>query len=125
MWLSFENGCAGLISKFMRHKPQAKTFYTPSVLPYYPISLNIQGKKCVVVGGGHVAFRKVRMLLDSGADVTVISPTLHPDLVPLAERKTIHLIQRNYRSGDLKGALLVIASTDVKKTNRVSAGDAK
>ena len=124
MWLSFENGYAGLISKFMRHKPKAKTFCIPSVLPYYPIFLNIQGKKCVVVGGGHVAFRKVRMLLDSGADVTVISPTLHPDFAPLVEKKAIHLIQRNYRSGDLKGAILVFAATDVKKTNHRVAEDA-
>jgi precorrin-2 dehydrogenase / sirohydrochlorin ferrochelatase len=109
----------------MRHKPQANNFSTPSPFPYYPIFVNIQGKKCVVVGGGHVAFRKVRMLLDSGADVTVISPTLHPDLAPLVEKKAIHLIQRNYRPGDLKGAILVIAATDVKKTNRRVAEDAK
>ena len=109
----------------MRHKPQANTFSTPSPFPYYPIFVNIQAKKCVVVGGGHVAFRKVRLLLDSEADVTVISPTLHPDLAPLVEKKAIHLIQRNYRSGDLKGAILVFAATDVKKTNHRVAEDAK
>ena len=109
----------------MRHKPQANTFSTPSPFPYYPIFVNIQAKKCVVVGGGHVAFRKVRLLLDSGADVTVISPALHPDLAPLVEKKAIHLIQRNYRSGDLKGAILVFAATDVKKSNHRVAEDAK
>jgi len=94
-------------------------------LPYYPIFLNLQGKKCVVVGGGHVALRKVEMLLESGADVTVVSPTLDPGLAQLAKRKTIHPIQRNYKSGDLKGAAIVIAATDIKKTNRKVAEEAK
>jgi len=94
-------------------------------LPYYPIFLNLQGKKCVVVGGGHVALRKVERLLESGADVTVVSPTLDPGLAQLAKRKTIHPIQRHYKSGDLKGAAIVIAATDIKKTNRKVAEEAK
>ena len=42
----------------------------------YPVTLNIKGRRCTVVGGGEVALRKVRSLLDEGADVTVISPEL-------------------------------------------------
>jgi len=94
-------------------------------LPYYPIFLNLQGKKCVVVGGGEVAFRKVERLLESGADVTVVSPTFDPRLAQLAKRKTIHPIQRNYRSGDLKGAAIVIAATDIKGTNHKVAEEAR
>jgi precorrin-2 dehydrogenase/sirohydrochlorin ferrochelatase len=94
-------------------------------LPYYPIFLNLQGKKCVVVGGGEVALRKVERVLESGADVTVVSPSLDPGLAQLAKRKTIHLIQRNYRSGDLKGAAIVIAATDIKETNYRVAEEAK
>ena len=93
--------------------------------PYYPIFLSLQGKKCVVVGGGEVAFRKVERLLESGADVTVVSPTFDPGLAQLAKRKTIHPIQRNYRSGDLKGAAIVIAATDMKETNRKVAEEAR
>ena len=78
----------------------------------------------MVVGGGQVAFRKVRMLLDCGASVTVISPVLHPDLSELADKKSIQVIRRNFRLGDLKGAFIVIAATDAKETNRRVAKEA-
>jgi siroheme synthase-like protein len=92
---------------------------------YYPIFLNVQGKKCVVIGGGHVALRKVRMLMDSGANVFVISPTPHPEILKLSRRKTIHLIRRGYRTGDLKNAMITLACADVKEVNRKVADEAK
>jgi siroheme synthase-like protein len=64
------------------------------------------------------------MLLDCGANVTVISPVLHPDLTELANRKSIQVIRRSYKLGDLKGALIVVAATDVKKVNRKVAMEA-
>jgi precorrin-2 dehydrogenase / sirohydrochlorin ferrochelatase len=91
---------------------------------YFPVFLNIRRKKCVVVGGGEVAFRKVRMLLDSGANVTVISPVLHPDLFELADKKSIQVIRRSFKLGDLKGAFIVIAATDTKQINRKVAEEA-
>ena len=92
--------------------------------PYYPIFLKIHERKCIVIGGGEVALRKVRMLLECGADITVISPTLHPGLTELAEKKAVHLVRRNYRTGDLRGAAVVIAATDSKRTNHRAAADA-
>jgi siroheme synthase-like protein len=92
---------------------------------YYPIFLNIQGKKCVVVGGGTVALRKVKMLLDCGADVTVVSPKPHLGMAKLSEKKAIRLIHRNYKGGDLMGATLAVASTDVKEINQTVAHEAK
>jgi len=91
---------------------------------YFPIFLNVRRKKCVVVGGGQVAFRKVRMLLDCGANVRVVSPVLHPGLSELADKKSIQVIRRNYRPGDLKGASVVIAATDTKETNHRVAKEA-
>ncbi len=91
---------------------------------YFPVFLNVRRKKCVVVGGGQVAFRKVRMLLDCGASVTVISPVLRRDLTELANRKSIQVIRRSYKLGDLKGASIVIAATDAKETNRKVAKEA-
>jgi siroheme synthase-like protein len=93
--------------------------------PYYPIFLNLQGKKCVVVGGGAVALRKVKALSDCGADITVISPKPHVELCKLFERKAIRLLRRNYEPGDLKGAALSIAATDVKEINRKVAEASK
>jgi siroheme synthase-like protein len=92
---------------------------------YYPIFLNIKDKKCVVVGGGQVALRKVKMLLDGRANVFVISPNPHPEIIKLSKRKAIHLIQRDYKTGDLKEAVITLACTDVKEVNRKVADEAK
>jgi siroheme synthase-like protein len=79
---------------------------------YYPIFLDLKGRKCVVVGGGSVAERKTGMLLEHHASVTVISPTLNPGLQHLAEQGVIQTIIRNYQVGDLEEVFLVIAATD-------------
>ena len=92
---------------------------------YYPIFLNIKGKRCVVVGGGQVALRKVERLLDGGANVFVISPIPHPEIKKLSKQKAIHLIQRDYKAGDLKDAVITLACTDVKEVNRKVADEAK
>ena len=92
---------------------------------YYPIFLNARGRKCVVIGGGTVALRKVKTLLDGGAEVTVISPKPHPDIGRLFKDKAIFLIRREYETGDLKGAVIAIACTDLKKINRRVVAEAK
>ena len=76
---------------------------------YYPIFLNIQDKKCVVVGGGNVAWRKVCSLKEAGAKVVVVSPDFCPEL---EKEAGIERIQQKYDAGHLKGASLVVASTD-------------
>lgn len=93
--------------------------------PYYPIFLNIRGKRCVVVGGGRVAFRKVKTLLEHGADVEVISPNLCSGLKQLEEDKAIKVIYQNYKPGKIKGAFIVIAATDKKEVNQNVSQEAK
>ena len=87
-------------------------------ITYYPVFLNVEGKKCVVVGGGQVAWRKVRVLLEHGADVEVISPDLCPELAKLAESGEIHALTREYQAGDLKNAFVTIAATDNSDINQ-------
>lgn len=88
---------------------------------YYPIFLNIQDKKCVVVGGGNVAWRKVCSLKDAGAKVTVVSPEFCPEL----EKETgIERIQQEYDAKFLKEAVLVVASTDDGAVNKMIYSDA-
>src|SRR4051812_46792939 len=84
----------------------------------YPIVLtNLDAALCVVVGGGSVAERKVEALLESAAQVTVISPTLTPRLTTwVAEGRLVH-IDRAFDSGDLADATLVIAATDDPQVN--------
>lgn len=92
---------------------------------YYPISLNLSGKRCVVVGGGQVALRKVRTLLECGAQVDIISPSFCPELEELAESQQIHVLSKHYQSGDLKHAFLVIAATDSHDVNQQVAKEAQ
>jgi siroheme synthase-like protein len=92
---------------------------------FYPMFLNIGGKRCVVVGGGRVALRKVRALLEHGASVEVISPALCPRLVELAEQGQIHAWRRHYQPGDLKKALMAIAATDDSGINRQVVKEAR
>lgn len=79
---------------------------------YFPISLDIRSRNCIVIGGGKVAARKVKALLASHGKVTVISPELDDELDPLAQNGSIQWLKRGYRQGDLAGAFLVIAATD-------------
>ncbi len=84
---------------------------------YYPAFLKIGGKRCVVVGGGQVALRKVRSFLEHGASVEVISPELCAELNKLAESGAIRAVRRQYRLGDLTGAFIAIAATDNPRIN--------
>ena len=84
---------------------------------YYPVFLDLKGRRCLVVGGGSVAERKTRMLLDHNALVTVISPALNQGLQQLAEQGAIQVVPRNFQSNDLRGAFLAIAATDDPITN--------
>jgi precorrin-2 dehydrogenase/sirohydrochlorin ferrochelatase len=93
---------------------------------YYPAFVDIEGRRCVVIGGGKVAERKVRDLLRAGASVYVISPELSAGLKKIAGQGRIKHIQRGFRATDLKDAFLAIAATDDEKTNsKVAAHGAR
>ncbi len=86
-------------------------------LVHYPMLLNISRKKCVVVGGGRVALRKVKTLLEHGASIEVISPDLCPELIELVEQGQLHIQRRHYQPGDLQKAFIAIAATDNSDIN--------
>jgi precorrin-2 dehydrogenase/sirohydrochlorin ferrochelatase len=92
---------------------------------YYPIFLDLRGKRCVVVGGGPVAERKVVMLLERDAAVTVVSPALSPGLREMARRGAVRVVEREYRKGDLEGAFLAIAATDDAPVNAAVSSEAR
>ncbi len=77
----------------------------------YPVSLRIEGRECLVVGGGAVALRKVRGLLDAGARVRVVSPKLS------ARPRGVVWTRRRFRRADVLDMSLVFAATDDAKTN--------
>ncbi|MBI4354481.1 MAG: bifunctional precorrin-2 dehydrogenase/sirohydrochlorin ferrochelatase [Candidatus Omnitrophica bacterium] len=85
---------------------------------YYPLFADLQGRCCVVVGGGLVAQRKVTTLLRFGARVTVVSPHATQRLLRHAAKRTITHIARRFRPTDLRGAWLVYAATDDHAINQ-------
>lgn len=85
----------------------------------YPVFLvKLERSRCVVVGGGRVAARKVTALRRADAQVTVISPFLCKPLEELAGHGRIEVVDRDYRQGDLEGAFLAVAATDDPDVNR-------
>lgn len=85
----------------------------------YPIALRLEGRRCLVVGGGRVAERKIAALLEAAADVVVVAPQGTPALLELAAQRRIVLHQREFVADDVLGATLVIAATDIPQINEV------
>ena len=94
-------------------------------MKYYPVFWNITGKKCVVIGGGDVAARKVERLLECGASVRVVSPELVSELSVVKKDQRIEHIPEQYSNRYLEGATLVIGATDDEKTNAAISQDAR
>lgn len=91
---------------------------------YYPAFINLRGKKCVVIGGGKVAERKVLSLIRCGAKVKVISPVITNALEKYKDKRKIEHIKRKYKKGDLKDAFLVIAATSDREINKKISDEA-
>lgn len=85
---------------------------------FYPVYLNLKGKRVVVIGGGEVAERKTASLLDTGASIVVISPEVTPRIASLANARIIELHQRPYAEGDCTGAALILSATDDPDVSR-------
>ena len=83
----------------------------------YPIALELEGRTCVVVGGGAVGEHKARALLDAGARVRVIGEGFTEGLERAARRGELELVRKAYSHGDLAGAFLAIAATDDAAVN--------
>jgi precorrin-2 dehydrogenase/sirohydrochlorin ferrochelatase len=87
--------------------------------PSYPVNLVLTGRRCLVVGGGAVAARKIEGLLDAGAVVHVVAPEIDPSIQALgAEGRSVTFDPRPYRSGDVEGYWLAITATNDPATNR-------
>jgi precorrin-2 dehydrogenase/sirohydrochlorin ferrochelatase len=91
----------------------------------YPICLNLQGKMCLIAGGGPVAQRKAADLIAAGAAVTVISPELTSQLRDWADAGNLKWYSRQYQQGDVQGFFLVFCATDSAEVNRGIAQEAQ
>lgn len=92
---------------------------------FYPVFLNLRGRRVLVVGGGPVAERKIEALLEAGALVTLVSPEATPHLDDLAARGAITVSRRVFSESDMDGAVLAISATnDPAVQKRVAAAAA-
>lgn len=87
-------------------------------MDFLPIFMNLKGRSCLVVGGGEVASRKASLLLDAGADLTVVAPELANTLQAWANSGRVKYREAGFEASDLEGVVLVIAATDDEAVNR-------
>ena len=87
-------------------------------MKFYPINLNIENKKCTVVGGGKVALRKILSLLDCGAKIEVIAPEVCEEIFQLSKQKKITLIQEKYSAEKISTGMILIAATNDFELNK-------
>ncbi|MFM5200728.1 siroheme synthase CysG [Aeromonas caviae] len=86
-------------------------------MDYLPIFCRLDNKPVLLVGGGEVAERKARLLLDAGAQLTVVAPELDPELAELAANGSIEWLAGEFASEQLAGKWLVVAATDRREVN--------
>ncbi|PJE79984.1 Siroheme synthase [invertebrate metagenome] len=87
-------------------------------MEYLPLFHTIKSRTCLLVGGGHVACRKARLLLKAGGIIRLVSPDISEDMQRILEDTTACTCQREFLEKDLDGVVLVIAATDNQETNR-------
>lgn len=85
----------------------------------FPLFIDLNGKKAVIIGGGKIALRRAEILLSFGAEVTIIAPKC--EAVP----EKVTFFQRSYKEGDLSGAFLAVAATDSREVNFQVGQEAK
>jgi len=112
--------------------PSSNLGHIPGDVAQYPVNLELAGKRCLVVGAGNVAIRKVRGLVAAGALVSVVAPEVHTSIRALsaelrdgAYRASITVIERCYWKHDLDGTRLVITCTDDPAVNHQVFVDAE
>ena len=95
--------------------------------PFFPLFVDMSGRKALIAGGGKVAERRIKALLDCGADITVISPEVCAYIETAASAGAVRLFKRKYQKGDVAALtpFLVIAATDDRQANQQIAVEAK
>ncbi len=90
----------------------------------FPLFIELRGRKCMVVGGGRIAARKIETLIRFNAEIVVISPVVIDKIVKLRETGSLTHLEKVYSEGDLEGAFLVIAATPDREVNERIADEA-
>ena len=83
-------------------------------MSYFPMFIQLEGESCLVVGGGRIAFHKVKVLKDFGAEVVVVAPEISEDIKNM---DGVTCQERRFDTRDLKGRRLAVAATDDREEN--------
>jgi precorrin-2 dehydrogenase/sirohydrochlorin ferrochelatase len=99
----------------------------PKKVTYYPLMVDLKGKRCIIIGGGQVAERKAGSLLEAGAAVTLVSPDCSPQIEQWELSDTVQVLRHSYRSGlkEMRESLLVFAATDNREVNEAVIREAE
>jgi precorrin-2 dehydrogenase/sirohydrochlorin ferrochelatase len=92
------------------------------MMGYYPVAMDLTGARCLLVGGGEIALRRARSLVEAGACVTIIAPDVLPEIEAVEK---IEVERRRWRKTDIRGYALVFAATDDAALNRAVADEAR
>jgi precorrin-2 dehydrogenase/sirohydrochlorin ferrochelatase len=87
-------------------------------MDYYPIQLNLKGKQALIIGGGKIAERKLTGLLETGAQITIVSPEITENIRQYCQCGKVMWKQKSFTRDDLEKKFLVIAATNDSETNR-------
>lgn len=82
---------------------------------FFPVFIDLNGRKCLIVGGGNIAYRKAKTLLEYGAKIQVIAPEIKDEFYDL----DVDMEKREFRVGDILGRFLVVAATDNEILNEM------
>jgi len=102
--------------------PQNSNSASPKLLPLF---IKTEGLRCLIVGGGKVALRKVEQLLAVGAAVSILAPEAKAQIKALHCARKVNWLDRAYKRGDIEGYHLVIAATDDYEVNRGISDEAR
>jgi len=122
--LMIENVIAKHVAKYRQWLEFKKN---PGQRAFFPLFVDMGGRKALIAGGGKVAERRIKVLLDFGADITVIAPAASAYIEHAASLGTIRLLKRTYQKGDVSDMMpfLVIAATDKREVNHDIMTEAK
>ncbi len=89
-------------------------------MAYFPFFVDLEDKKCLIVGGGTVSYRKVEVLMDYGPQITVVAPKFHPELKKLQKEwcGNLKLVEREFKDSDLEDPDFVVAGTSDEELNK-------
>ncbi|CAN2252394.1 precorrin-2 dehydrogenase [Bacillus inaquosorum] len=83
-----------------------------------PLHISLEKKKVVIAGGGSIALRRLKTVLSEGADITLVSPDVEPEIKEMADNRRIRWISRTIEKEDCLDAFLIIAATDNAAVNK-------